>query len=1345
MKVLYITPHLSTGGAPRYLLEKIRLLNDLCDIYCIEYTDITGGVLIVQKSEIQKLLGNKLITIGENKNDIIKEINRIAPNVVHFEEMPEYFCDYEVARQIYNPNRTYKIFETSHDSSFNAKNKLFFPDKFLLISEYQRRLFESIDVPSEIVEFPITYKKKSDRASALRKLNLDPNYVHIINVGLFTPRKNQKELIEYARKLVNLPVQFHFIGSLADNFKFYWEEAIKDLPSNCIIWGERADVDNFYDAADLFFFASRGFENDKETSPLVIRECIGWNVPIFLYNLPVYCDMYNKYDNMMFLSLDKDINLNNLKEKITSVYNEQVRKHIDPSYFTVDFTGEENKFWVWCRGSSDSLPEMKLHTVYKDVDSLTTFYSVRNSSFNNGSGIWVLPMDSYKFYKDENFRGFIVEFYDLNYKLLFTKEFFIKNSAKNPDKIEFSLLNPFDRTFWNYQEMFVYKNIEKQFPTLDFQNLNLVLDIGANNGVFIEKMLLAGAKKVYGFEPNPNALSNLNYRYGSNTKVKIVDKAVSDTNGKCQFFYHPDNSTISAFNKNHISFHLPEKEIINFDVETVKLDSFCNAENIDFIDLIKVDVEGAEYMILHSLDLNFYRNVKYLLIETHENTNDKVKNLISYLRNFGFEINSFAIHDEICLENDLLNSPNGMFLATNKRFLKNIVTVVIPTYNHEKYIEQCVDSVLMQKTNFNFDILISNDCSSDSTKSVLEKYKNINNVRIINEEVNRGATLKRFNSLLSLCKTKYVTFLDGDDYYLSTDKLQLQVDFLEKNDSYVLHSPCYKFSNADYTCHSLINELTFEQNVFANYVSCGVMYRNDILQKNFTSLNNYDCDEIFDPYWIYPLLLLNYGNGYNEQNTNPTVVYRLHNTSEFSHLEEQKKRKLVFKQGKKLGQIHDAKILHHILKMRRSEDILDFYTEIGQASFEGYVDVFDLSSNKKIIDKKKISFSAFMIEGQEMNLKALDYKWASINIPINTAIKIDFFDRNNNFILTKTDKPIKAALVTDVFFHGECNYSNFIEYANNMKKTDLPLLLMTNSKFDDKILDYVDYLIYDKEDRLFKHNYSHYKPLILFSANDKHVFRSPTEGKQKHGLSVISNIYRSLIYLKSLNYTHIVKTEADCLLENPEKINDELLNIVNSNKKGLIYLHNDNGDLFTSCHVLYFDIDFLLSLYPQINSEKDYQNFIGYDKFISAEEFLTKVAEPKIDQIIVKDSNLIFTDFGKNSLWNRILSPLESDKLINGCIPNIFRVYVNDVLQENVFAIALINMNNTNNNCEFIVKLNGVETKYDFSVNDLIAYQFEIIKFDKNPTTVTIVKDNFIKTVEVVNIMDIDNTLCIKE
>jgi len=1348
MKVLYITPHLSTGGAPRYLLEKIKLLNDICDIYCIEYNDITGGVLVVQRSEIQKILGNKLITIGENKMQVIDEIKRIAPDIIHFEEMPEYFCDYEVSKVIYNSNRTYKIFETSHDSSFDAANKLFFPDKFLFVSEYQRQMMKSVNVESEVVEFPITYKKKSDRLTALKKLDLDPNFVHIINVGLFTARKNQKELIEYARKLTNLPVRFHFVGSLADNFRGYWEDAIKDLPSNCKIWGERSDVDNFYDAADLFFFASRGFEHDKETSPLVIKECIGWNLPIFLYNLPVYCNMYNKYDNMMFLSLDNDINLKSLKDKITALYNDKVSKYIDANHYTISFDKEGEhygKFWTWCVDHPQSNPEVRMHLAFKDIDSLTTFNSKLNHVFTKELGTWYIPMMNFDFSKDENFRGFIVEFYDLNYNLLFSKDYFIKNTEKHPDKIEFPLHNPFDRTFWNYQEFFIYKNLEKEFPSLNLNNLETVLDLGANNGLFIEKILRNGAKKVYGFEPSPNALSNLIHRYGNNDKVTIVNKAISNNAGKLTFHYHPENSTISAFDRSHITPHLPEHEIIACEVETIRLDEYCASQNINKIDLIKIDVEGAEYMILQSLNKDFYSKVKNLLIEVHENADDRVKNLISYLRSCDFEINSFAVGENTCSEEHLLNSYNGMFLATNKNISSKLVTVIIPTYNHEKYIEQCVDSVLMQKTDFEFDILIANDCSTDKTSTILKKYENIKNVKIINEEKNVGPVFSRFNSFLSSCKTKYLTFLDGDDYYLLDNKLQLQVDFLEKNNNYVFHSPIYKFHNTEQSLCSLIQELSFEQNVFANYASCGIMYRNDILQNNFHLLKKYDCEEVFDFYWIYPLLLLQFGKGYNEIVGPVTSVYRLHETSEFSHLTEQEKRKKVFKQGKKLGQIHDADVLHTTLKIKRNKNTIDLYTDIREASFEGYVDVYNSSTNKLIIEKQKVNFSAYSIEGRELDPAALTYNWSSLNLIDDISVKIDFFDKNVKFIFSKNSVVVKAAIATDVFFHTQSNLDNFINYATNMKKTGLPLLLMTNSKFDSKVTDYVDYLIYDKENKLFEHEYQNYKSLVLFFSNPFHSFEAITLGKQKHGLSVLCNFYRALEFLKSLNYTHIIKTEADCIIENPNRINEELQNIVDSNKKGLIYLHNDDGDLFTSYHVMYFEIDYLLSLFPKINNEKDYQNYIQSENFLSAEELLTNIVKPRIDEIIVKDSNLLFSDYGANSSWNRILSPVESDKMINGCIPNVFRVYQNDVLLEDTFAIAIVDMSNgQKNSCKFIVEIDNDKKEYNFEIDDFNRYSFELIKFDKKPNKITIIKENFKKIIEVVNTVDIDNVLTIK-
>ena len=133
MKILFIASHLSTGGAPQYLLKKIQLLQNDCDIYCVEYNDITGGLLVVQREQIQNLLGDKLITLDNDKQKLIDIIKEINPHIIHFEEMPEYFCDVDVAKQIYIKNRQYKIIETSHDSSFDIENKLFYPDKFIFV------------------------------------------------------------------------------------------------------------------------------------------------------------------------------------------------------------------------------------------------------------------------------------------------------------------------------------------------------------------------------------------------------------------------------------------------------------------------------------------------------------------------------------------------------------------------------------------------------------------------------------------------------------------------------------------------------------------------------------------------------------------------------------------------------------------------------------------------------------------------------------------------------------------------------------------------------------------------------------------------------------------------------------------------------------------------------------------------------------------------------------------------------------------------------------------------------------------------------------------------------------
>ena len=315
-KLLYVAPHLSTGGLPQYLTKKIELLKDEFEIYLIEWVDCTGGVLVVTKNKIQNFIdSDKFFTLGEDKNELINIINQIQPDIIHLEEIPEFFMDDNIAKQIYKQDRNYIIVETSHDSSYNTENKRFFPDKFMFVSQWQINQYKDINVPSVLVEYPIEYIERPNREEALRNLQLDPAKKHVLHVGLYTSRKNQAEFFEYAKQFPD--VEFHSLGNRADNFKWYWEPLAQNTPPNLTWWNERTDVDKFYQAMDLFLFTSRGHENDKETMPLVIREAISNQIPTLIYNLPVYLNYFDKFETINYLKFDDfKVNCDKIAEKL---------------------------------------------------------------------------------------------------------------------------------------------------------------------------------------------------------------------------------------------------------------------------------------------------------------------------------------------------------------------------------------------------------------------------------------------------------------------------------------------------------------------------------------------------------------------------------------------------------------------------------------------------------------------------------------------------------------------------------------------------------------------------------------------------------------------------------------------------------------------------------------------------------------------------------------------------------------------------------------------------------------------------------------------------------------------
>lgn len=115
------------------------------------------------------------------------------------------------------------------------------------------------------------------------------------------------------------------------------------------------------------------------------------------------------------------------------------------------------------------------------------------------------------------------------------------------------------------------------------------------------------------------------------------------------------------------------------------------------------------------------------------------------------------------------------------------ISIAMITYNHENYIEQAVRSVMMQKGNFEMELIIGNDCSKDNTSKIVNKLTKEfpNNIKFIDRKENMGV-INNLLDVLSYCNGDYVAILEGDDYWLTDHKLQDQIEFLENNPNYVL-------------------------------------------------------------------------------------------------------------------------------------------------------------------------------------------------------------------------------------------------------------------------------------------------------------------------------------------------------------------------------------------------------------------------------------------------------------------------------------------------------------------------------------------------------------------------------
>lgn len=207
----------------------------------------------------------------------------------------------------------------------------------------------------------------------------------------------------------------------------------------------------------------------------------------------------------------------------------------------------------------------------------------------------------------------------------------------------------------------------------------------------------------------------------------------------------------------------------------------------------------------------------------------------------------------------------------------SLVSVVMPNYGQEKFITEAILGVLSQKTNFEVELIVADDCSPDNTesvvKSIINDHPNGHWIKYIRHCENKGA-IQNFVWTLQQAIGKYIAICEGDDYWIDPLKLQKQVDFLEKNHDYSL---CFhrtdelhlngEIKRSDYTCSEDL-EKTF--------------LLSDLLTGNFIHTPSVVFKNIFEiPEWIkespigdYLMWLLIAEQGKIKYLPRPMAIYR---------------------------------------------------------------------------------------------------------------------------------------------------------------------------------------------------------------------------------------------------------------------------------------------------------------------------------------------------------------------------------------------------------------------------------------------------------------------------------------
>lgn len=483
------------------------------------------------------------------------------------------------------------------------------------------------------------------------------------------------------------------------------------------------------------------------------------------------------------------------------------------------------------------------------------------------------------------------------------------------------------------------------------------------------------------------------------------------------------------------------------------------------------------------------------------------------------------------------------------------ISFIVTSYKFEKYIVQCIESIVSQDIRVDYEILIRDDHSGDDTNSLLRKrFDSLENIKIIESENNIGA-FENVKLLVSLAKGKYIAHIDGDDYFTGETRIMEQYEFLEANPEFSMICSGYKtiddHGNLSVHHHPLKDEVDQTDLIDNNWVTFGRMWRNTR-------------EEI--PQWLSKMPYLDW-------------VFNYH----------------IAKNGK----------------------IKCDYDEGG---------VYRISNDGMFSKKPKSD-------------KRINY------VSTREALS-NLYDLDN-----------KVITIMDCFIRNQEIENKLIDSLRRARTLNNDILLISNTPASKEVIELSDFFVYDKRNQLFQKEYENIDYVDFYISVGDFTIHNVVKGMQRHGLSVLVNLYNSVSYAKTLGYKYFQRIECDDIFGKTSlaRIKELQEECVALNKKGLFYINDKEANI--SFHYFFCEIDHFLDCMPRISNESEYDDYINsrlpYPKFMIAEEFIYENVIRLIDRIHIKDGSNMTLDF-PDTEWNTETSDSNMSFEYGGCISGIY-------------------------------------------------------------------------------------------